>query len=157
MARWGSLCCGYSRLGMSGMVFNRATGRYWESLTSLSATSGLEGQGNMRALDARCVVRYDTGILHWPELRYSLTLQLRTTLFGQVTKYVSNHEYIASRVRALGHSRTHKSYFVNPQTDGTITTTYSGGTCSSKEMTISSTSAYIGIWLAARAEYAYVG
>lgn len=39
-----------------------------------------------------------------------------------MTEDVSNHEYLALRVRALGHPRTRNSYFVNLQTDGPITT-----------------------------------
>lgn len=48
--------------------------------------------------------------------------QPRPTLFGELTDDVSNHEYLALRVRALGHPRTRNSYFVNLQTDGPITT-----------------------------------
>ena len=43
-------------------------------------------------------------------------------MFGELTEDVSNHEYLALRVRALGHPRTRNSYFVNLQTDGPITT-----------------------------------
>ncbi|KAI0749841.1 complex I intermediate-associated protein CIA30 [Daedaleopsis nitida] len=46
----------------------------------------------------------------------------RNTLFGEMTEDVSNHEFLALRVRALGHPRTRNSYFVNLQTDGPITT-----------------------------------
>ncbi|KAI0775018.1 NADH:ubiquinone oxidoreductase complex I intermediate-associated protein 30 [Trametes elegans] len=46
----------------------------------------------------------------------------RPTLFGEMTDDVSNHEYLALRVRARGHPRTRNSYFVNLQTDGPITT-----------------------------------
>lgn len=46
----------------------------------------------------------------------------RPTLFGELTEDVSNHEYLALRVRARGHPRTRNSYFVNLQTDGPITT-----------------------------------
>lgn len=53
---------------------------------------------------------------------YGHGLQPRTTLFGEITEDVSNHEYLALRVRALGHPRTRNSYFVNLQTDGPITT-----------------------------------
>ena len=43
-------------------------------------------------------------------------------LFGEQTDDVSNHEYLALRVRAAGHPRTRSAYFVNVQTDGPVTT-----------------------------------
>ncbi|KAI0787994.1 complex I intermediate-associated protein CIA30 [Fomes fomentarius] len=83
------------------VILNRATGKFWGEM-SLSVRSGLEGQ--IRGGYA--------GFRSKP----------RTTLFGEITEDVSNHEYIALRVRALGHPRTRNSYFVNLQTDGPITT-----------------------------------
>ncbi|KAI0312056.1 complex I intermediate-associated protein CIA30 [Amylostereum chailletii] len=50
----------------------------------------------------------------------SLTVQLRPTLFGDLTNNVSHHDYLALRLRAGGHPRTRNSYFVNLQTDGPI-------------------------------------
>ncbi|KAI0346592.1 complex I intermediate-associated protein CIA30 [Trametopsis cervina] len=45
----------------------------------------------------------------------------RPTMFGEITDDVSNHRFLALRLRALGHPRTRNSYFVNIQTDGPIT------------------------------------
>ena len=44
--------------------------------------------------------------------------QFRPTLFGELTDDVSNHRFLALRVRAAGHPRTRGSYFVNVQTEG---------------------------------------
>ncbi|GJE96230.1 complex I intermediate-associated protein CIA30 [Phanerochaete sordida] len=46
----------------------------------------------------------------------------RTSLFGEITDDVSNHRYIALRVRVAGHPRTRNAYFVNIQTDGPVVT-----------------------------------
>ncbi|KAA1467340.1 complex I intermediate-associated protein CIA30 [Dentipellis sp. KUC8613] len=46
----------------------------------------------------------------------------RPTLFGELTDDVSEHSYLALRLRAAGHPRTRNSYFVNIQTDGPIST-----------------------------------
>ncbi|PFH53116.1 hypothetical protein AMATHDRAFT_1543 [Amanita thiersii Skay4041] len=46
----------------------------------------------------------------------------RPTLFGNLTEDVSNHRYLALRLRLAGDSSTHNSYFVNIQTDGPIST-----------------------------------
>ncbi|THH10871.1 hypothetical protein EW145_g1010 [Phellinidium pouzarii] len=44
----------------------------------------------------------------------------RPTLFGELTEDISNHKYLALRLRAGGHPRTHNTYFVNLQTDSPI-------------------------------------
>ncbi|KAI0261525.1 complex I intermediate-associated protein CIA30 [Gloeopeniophorella convolvens] len=44
--------------------------------------------------------------------------KFRPTLFGELTEDVSNHAYLALRVRAAGHPRTRSAYFVNVQTAG---------------------------------------
>ncbi|KAL5526643.1 hypothetical protein ACEPAF_8367 [Sanghuangporus sanghuang] len=44
----------------------------------------------------------------------------RPTLFGELADDISNHEYLALRVRAGGHPRTRNAYFVNLQTDSPI-------------------------------------
>ncbi|GBE88527.1 complex I intermediate-associated protein CIA30 [Sparassis latifolia] len=46
----------------------------------------------------------------------------RPTLFGEITNDVSNHQFLAMRLRVAGHPRTRNSYYVNIQTDGPITT-----------------------------------
>ncbi|KAJ3523530.1 hypothetical protein NM688_g8713 [Phlebia brevispora] len=46
----------------------------------------------------------------------------RPTLFGEIFEDVSNHTYLALRVRGKGHPRTRNSYYVNLQTDGPVTT-----------------------------------
>jgi len=46
----------------------------------------------------------------------------RPTLFGDMTEDVSNHRYLAMRLRVGGHLRTRNSYFVNIQTEGAIST-----------------------------------
>ncbi|KAF8624534.1 hypothetical protein AX15_005843 [Amanita polypyramis BW_CC] len=46
----------------------------------------------------------------------------RPTLFGNLTEDVSNHRYLALRLRLAGDLTTHNSYFVNIQTDGPIST-----------------------------------
>ncbi|RDX43795.1 complex I intermediate-associated protein CIA30 [Lentinus brumalis] len=84
-----------------GVIVNRPTGRFWGEMR-LAVRPGLEGQ--IRGGYA--------GFRSKP----------RTTLFGEITEDVSTHEYLALRVRALGHPRTRNSYFVNLQTDGPITT-----------------------------------
>ncbi|KAI9434186.1 complex I intermediate-associated protein CIA30 [Lactarius indigo] len=44
--------------------------------------------------------------------------KFRPTMFGELTDDVSNHRFLALRVRAAGHPRTRGSYFVNVQTEG---------------------------------------
>ncbi|KAI0249169.1 complex I intermediate-associated protein CIA30 [Lactifluus subvellereus] len=44
--------------------------------------------------------------------------KFRPTLFGELTDDVSNHRFLALRVRVAGHPRTRDSYFVNVQTEG---------------------------------------
>lgn len=44
--------------------------------------------------------------------------KFRPTLFGELTDDVSNHRFLALRVRAAGHPRTRGSYFANIQTEG---------------------------------------
>jgi len=46
----------------------------------------------------------------------------RPTLFGNLMEDVSNHRYLALRLRLAGDSSTHNSYFANVQTDGPIST-----------------------------------
>ncbi|KAK2460924.1 hypothetical protein APHAL10511_007394 [Amanita phalloides] len=46
----------------------------------------------------------------------------RPTLFGDLLEDVSNHRYLALRLRLSGDPSTHNSYFVNIQTDGAIST-----------------------------------
>ncbi|KIP10449.1 hypothetical protein PHLGIDRAFT_33842 [Phlebiopsis gigantea 11061_1 CR5-6] len=47
--------------------------------------------------------------------------QPRPTLFGEMVDDVSNHRFLALRVRVGGSPRTRNSYYVNIQTDGPIT------------------------------------
>ena len=49
---------------------------------------------------------------------HSSKCKFRPTLFGELTDDVSNHRFLALRVRAAGHPRTRASYFVNIQTEG---------------------------------------
>ncbi len=52
---------------------------------------------------------------------YTYTLaQPRPTLFGELTDDISNHEFLALRLRVAGHPRTRNSYFVNVQTDAPV-------------------------------------
>ncbi|PAV16101.1 complex I intermediate-associated CIA30 [Pyrrhoderma noxium] len=44
----------------------------------------------------------------------------RPTLFSELTDDISNHAYLALRVRVGGHPRTHNAYYVNLQTDTPI-------------------------------------
>jgi NADH dehydrogenase [ubiquinone] 1 alpha subcomplex assembly factor 1 len=44
--------------------------------------------------------------------------KFRPTLFGELMDDVSNHRFLALRVRVAGHPRTRHSYFVNIQTEG---------------------------------------
>ncbi|OAX43115.1 complex I intermediate-associated protein CIA30 [Rhizopogon vinicolor AM-OR11-026] len=46
----------------------------------------------------------------------------RPTLFGEMVDDVSNHQFLAMRLRLGGDPRMRNSYFVNLQTDGPITT-----------------------------------
>ncbi|KAF9453454.1 complex I intermediate-associated protein CIA30 [Macrolepiota fuliginosa MF-IS2] len=46
----------------------------------------------------------------------------RSSLFGELTEDVSNHRYLALRLRLGGDPSTHNSYFCNIQTDGPIST-----------------------------------
>ncbi|KAM5544545.1 hypothetical protein V8D89_001443 [Ganoderma adspersum] len=85
----------------SPSLVNRPTGKFWGEMR-LAVRHGLEGQirGGYAGFRSNA----------------------QSTLFGEITEDVSNHEYLALRVRALGHPRTRNSYFVNLQTDGPITT-----------------------------------
>lgn len=73
----------------------------------------------------------------WGEMRLGVRLELqgrirggyagfrskpRTTLFGEIVDDVSNHQFLALRLRFGGDPRLRNSYFVNLQTDGPITT-----------------------------------
>lgn len=49
-------------------------------------------------------------------------LQNRPTIFGNMMEDVSNHHFLALRLRVAGDPRTHNSYYVNLQTDGPIST-----------------------------------
>ena len=49
-----------------------------------------------------------------------LTFQPRPTLFGELTDDISNHEFLALRLRVAGHPRTRNSYYVNVQTDSPV-------------------------------------
>ncbi|TDL25595.1 complex I intermediate-associated protein CIA30, partial [Rickenella mellea] len=44
----------------------------------------------------------------------------RRTLFGELTDDISNHEFLALRLKVGGHPRTRNSYFVNLQTDAPV-------------------------------------
>jgi NADH dehydrogenase [ubiquinone] 1 alpha subcomplex assembly factor 1 len=55
---------------------------------------------------------------HLCTLTLGFRTQFRSTLFGEFTDDVSNHRFLALRVRAAGHPRTRGSYFVNVQTEG---------------------------------------
>ncbi|KAL4062232.1 complex I intermediate-associated protein 30-domain-containing protein [Scleroderma yunnanense] len=46
----------------------------------------------------------------------------RTSLFGELCDDVSNHQFLALRLRFGGDPRLRNSYFVNLQTDGPVTT-----------------------------------
>lgn len=46
----------------------------------------------------------------------------RTSLFGELCDDVSNHQFLALRLRLGGDPRLRNSYFVNLQTDGPVTT-----------------------------------
>lgn len=48
--------------------------------------------------------------------------QPRTSLFGELCDDVSNHQFLALRLRLGGDPRLRNSYFVNLQTDGPVTT-----------------------------------
>ncbi|KAI0663754.1 complex I intermediate-associated protein CIA30 [Cubamyces menziesii] len=89
------------------ITVNRPTGKFWGEM-KLNVRPGLEGRIRAGYAGFRSKVCW-----HY---------QPRPTLFGEMTDDVSNHEYLALRVRALGHPRTRNSYFVNLQTDGPITT-----------------------------------
>ncbi|KAH9943730.1 complex I intermediate-associated protein CIA30 [Amylocystis lapponica] len=79
----------------------RPTGKFWGEM-NLGVRSGLEGRirGGYAGFRSK----------------------LRPTLFGELTEDVSNHHFLALRVRAAGHPRTRNSYYINIQTDGPITT-----------------------------------
>ncbi|KAI8982710.1 complex I intermediate-associated protein CIA30 [Trametes punicea] len=83
------------------VIVNRPTGKFWGEMR-LAVKPGFEGR----------IRGGYSGFRSKP----------RPTLFGEMTEDVSNHEYLALRVRARGHPRTRNSYFVNLQTDGPITT-----------------------------------
>lgn len=55
-----------------------------------------------------------------PFLTFFLFDQNRPTLFSELTDDISNHAYLALRVRVGGHPRTHNAYYVNLQTDTPI-------------------------------------
>lgn len=52
----------------------------------------------------------------------SYTFQFRKNLFGEMMHDLSNHDYLALRVRMRGSKRLKNSYFVNLQTEGYVTT-----------------------------------
>ncbi|GLB40500.1 putative complex I intermediate-associated protein 30 (CIA30) [Lyophyllum shimeji] len=82
-------------------IGRRATGKFWGEMR-LGVKSGLEGK--LRGGYA------------------GFRNKARPTLFGDIMEDVSNHEYLALRVRVAGDPQTHNSYFANIQTDGPIST-----------------------------------
>lgn len=98
----------------------RPTGKFWGEM-NLGVRSGLEGKvrGGYAGFRSK-VCSYlpsASSVCH-----LTRTLKPRPTLFGEVTDDVSNHRFLALRLRAAGHPRTRNSYYVNIQTDGPITT-----------------------------------
>ncbi|OBZ72682.1 Complex I intermediate-associated protein 30, mitochondrial [Grifola frondosa] len=79
----------------------RPTGRFWGEMR-LAVRVGMEGK----------IKSGYAGFRSKP----------RPTLFGEMTEDVSNHRFLALRLRAGGHPRTRNSYYVNIQTDGPIVT-----------------------------------
>ncbi|KAF5381972.1 hypothetical protein D9615_004298 [Tricholomella constricta] len=82
-------------------IGRRAVGKFWGEMR-LGVKSGLEGK--LRGGYA------------------GFRNKARPTLFGDIMDDVSNHEYLALRVRIGGDPRTRSSYFANIQTDGPIST-----------------------------------
>ncbi|KAG0705726.1 complex I intermediate-associated protein CIA30 [Suillus ampliporus] len=80
---------------------SKATGRFWGDMR-LDVRSEL--QGRIRGGYA------------------GFRSQPRPTLFGEMVNDVSNHQFLALRLRLGGDPRLRNSYFVNLQTDGPITT-----------------------------------
>lgn len=95
----------YLDLGVSseqnGSNHKSATARFWGNM-SLDVKPDLEGR--VRAGYA------------------GFRSQRRRTLFGDLFDDVSNHRYLALRLRLGGDTRARNSYFVNLQTDGPIAT-----------------------------------
>jgi len=86
---------------INGSIGNQGTAKFWGDM-KLSVRP--EVQGQIRGGYA--------GFRNRP----------RPTLFGDMLEDVSNHRYLALRLRVAGHQRTRNSYFVNIQTDGPIST-----------------------------------
>lgn len=96
-----------------------ATGKFWGEMR-LNVKPGMEGKlrgGYAGFRNKVCVVPAIAN-----DCFESATYQLRPTLFGNLTEDVSNHQYLALRLRVAGDPSTHNSYFVNIQTDGPLTT-----------------------------------
>ena len=68
----------------------------------------------------RCVFVQTTRNVHAKIHFLPPASQPRPTLFGELTDDISNHEFLALRLRVAGHPRTRNSYYVNVQTDSPV-------------------------------------
>ena len=96
----------------------RPTARFWGTM-SLGVRSQYQGKIRGGYAGFRNKVRETLDRISG---RLTKPNQPRPTLFGEILDDVSNHAYLALRLRAKGHPRTRNSYYVNIQTDGPITT-----------------------------------
>lgn len=95
-----------------------ATAKFWGEMR-LGVKSGLEGKlrggyAGFRNKVCRTLVGCRKAATNLPKNR--------PTMFGNLLEDVSNHKYLALRLRIAGDPRTHSSYFANIQTDGPIST-----------------------------------
>ncbi|KAG5653392.1 hypothetical protein H0H81_000779 [Sphagnurus paluster] len=97
---------------VNASIGRRATAKFWGEMR-LGVKSGLEGKlrGGYAGFRNKIIV-----------VHALVAYKARPTLFGDLMDDVSNHEYLALRVRIGGDPRTRNSYFANIQTDGPIST-----------------------------------
>lgn len=97
-----------------------ATGRFWGEMR-LDVRPELQGRIRGGYAGFRSKVN-DISELDYHTRLTRCPCQPRTTLFGEIVDDVSNHQFLALRLRLGGDPRLRNSYFVNLQTDGPITT-----------------------------------
>ena len=109
---------------INASIGKSATARFWGDMR-LGVRAGLEGKlrgGYAGFRNKVCHSKQHGSELQVMAALNPCMLQPRPTLFGNMVEDVSNHRYLALRLRVAGDPRTHNSYFANIQTDGPIST-----------------------------------
>jgi NADH dehydrogenase [ubiquinone] 1 alpha subcomplex assembly factor 1 len=102
-------------------IGKEGTGVFWGDMR-LGVKAGLEGKVRGGYAGFRNKVRFVFYLSVLVFSEFGNNEQKRPMLFGELTEDVSNHRYVALRLRLGGDAATHNSYFCNIQTDSPVTT-----------------------------------